>query len=198
VELRTAFDSSRRSAFYSSGFEFLVPITWRGEIWHQRRREILEPGRVLAAHPGDVFASRRVLEAGRWSSLTIDADAIVKFGGIEGVAWERIRLRPFAPLSPALACHFQAVVQSIPSSSMDIVRVNLRRFLAVVVVDLGVAQKAPRDGARPAAVAAELGFVDQSHFRRHFKRLTGVTPASYVRDILPTPTTLEAKSQAGR
>ena len=34
VELRTVFDSSRCYRFYSTGFEFLVPVTWRGEVWH--------------------------------------------------------------------------------------------------------------------------------------------------------------------
>jgi AraC-like DNA-binding protein len=35
-------------------------------------------------------------------------------------------------------------------------------------------------GYRPAYVAAELQFVDQSHFTRHFKRLLRVTPSEYV------------------
>ena len=37
-----------------------------------------------------------------------------------------------------------------------------------------------RDGAAPADVAAHLGFVDQSHFIRHFKRIVGVTPTRYA------------------
>lgn len=36
-------------------------------------------------------------------------------------------------------------------------------------------------GARPAAVAADLGFHDQAHFTRHFRRHTSVTPARYAR-----------------
>jgi len=32
-----------------------------------------------------------------------------------------------------------------------------------------------------ATVAAELGFADQSHFTRHFRRVMGITPAQYVR-----------------
>ncbi len=31
-----------------------------------------------------------------------------------------------------------------------------------------------------AAIAAECGFVDQSHFSRHFKRVVGVTPGEYL------------------
>ncbi|MDQ8705283.1 AraC family transcriptional regulator [Streptomyces sp. LHD-70] len=42
------------------------------------------------------------------------------------------------------------------------------------------------DGLRPAEVAAEAGFYDQSHLNRHFKRLTGTTPGSYVRSAPAT------------
>jgi AraC-like DNA-binding protein len=46
---------------------------------------------------------------------------------------------------------------------------------------IGMAQRALTAGQAPADVAAELGFVDQSHLCRHFKRLVGVTPADYAR-----------------
>ena len=36
-------------------------------------------------------------------------------------------------------------------------------------------------GARPADVAADLGFYDQAHFTRHFKRHVAVTPARFAR-----------------
>jgi AraC-like DNA-binding protein len=36
------------------------------------------------------------------------------------------------------------------------------------------------DGAPPADVAVRCGFVDQSHFIRHFKRIVGVTPTQYA------------------
>ena len=48
-------------------------------------------------------------------------------------------------------------------------------------VRVALAQKLLRSGERPAAVAAEFGFVDQSHLTRHFKRLLGITPAQYMR-----------------
>lgn len=38
-------------------------------------------------------------------------------------------------------------------------------------------------GERPVDVASELGFVDQSHFGRHFRRLTGVPPGVYARSL---------------
>jgi len=36
------------------------------------------------------------------------------------------------------------------------------------------------DGAAPADVAVHCGFVDQSHFNRHFKRIVGVTPTQFA------------------
>lgn len=36
-------------------------------------------------------------------------------------------------------------------------------------------------GVRPAQVAAEVGFTDQAHLNRHFKRIVGVPPAAYQR-----------------
>ena len=37
-----------------------------------------------------------------------------------------------------------------------------------------------RDGHSPAEVALQTGFYDQSQFTRHFKRLTGMTPAKFA------------------
>ena len=37
------------------------------------------------------------------------------------------------------------------------------------------------DGVRPAAVAASVGFVDQAHLTRHFRRIVGVPPGAYRR-----------------
>jgi AraC-like DNA-binding protein len=34
-------------------------------------------------------------------------------------------------------------------------------------------------GTRPADAAAAVGFADQSHLNRHFKRILGITPGRY-------------------
>ncbi|MGW0515747.1 AraC family ligand binding domain-containing protein [Crossiella sp. NPDC003009] len=36
-------------------------------------------------------------------------------------------------------------------------------------------------GSRPAETAAEVGFVDQAHLSRHFRRIVGVAPGGYLR-----------------
>jgi transcriptional regulator GlxA family with amidase domain len=52
---------------------------------------------------------------------------------------------------------------------------SYRRALRVLA-----AQRLLRAGLRPADVAAECGFYDQSHLNRHFKSVTGVTPRHYA------------------
>jgi AraC family transcriptional regulator len=42
-----------------------------------------------------------------------------------------------------------------------------------------------RPGASIAAVAAELGFSDQSHFTRVFRRIVGITPGAWQREHTP-------------
>lgn len=64
-----------------------------------------------------------------------------------------------------------AAVTGLPPHAYQIQRrINLgRRLLA--------------RGLAPADVAVRLGFVDQSHFSRHFKRVVAVPPAAYQRAI---------------
>ena len=40
-----------------------------------------------------------------------------------------------------------------------------------------------RAGFSPARVAAEVGFADQSHLTRWFRRIVGATPAAFLRDL---------------
>ncbi len=47
------------------------------------------------------------------------------------------------------------------------------------------AQALLRAGLSPAEVAAEVGFADQSHLTRHFKRILGITPGRYRRAATP-------------
>jgi AraC-like DNA-binding protein len=51
------------------------------------------------------------------------------------------------------------------------------------------ARKLLREGASPASAALEVGFTDQSHLNKHFKRVLGITPAFFrknVQDRKPT------------
>lgn len=51
-------------------------------------------------------------------------------------------------------------------------------------IRIGAARDLLEQGAEPVRAALQAGFADQSHFTRHFKRTTGLTPAQY-RKIFP-------------
>ena len=53
-------------------------------------------------------------------------------------------------------------------------------------------------GMQLAHVAAALGFADQSHFTRHFRRAVGVTPAAYRRRVALSATSVPVPGDAGR
>ncbi|MBF8194081.1 AraC family transcriptional regulator [Nonomuraea sp. K274] len=71
--------------------------------------------------------------------------------------------RPFALLRA-----FKAATGLPPHAYLTSLRVRQARRLL-------------QSGVRPARVAAEVGFTDQAHLNRHFKRIVGVPPAAYQR-----------------
>jgi AraC-like DNA-binding protein len=61
------------------------------------------------------------------------------------------------------------------------------------------AQRALREGATPSNVAVALGFSDQSHFGRHFKRAVGMSPGEYARvEVLCPAASAGGKSERQR
>ncbi|MGF6767013.1 AraC-like DNA-binding protein [Paraburkholderia sp. GAS33] len=70
---------------------------------------------------------------------------------------------------------------------------SVSRFAALFRAEMGIsphryvcqvrirhAQRLLRGGLPPSIVATEVGFFDQSHLGRHFKRAVGTTPSAYL------------------
>ncbi|SDH97877.1 helix-turn-helix domain-containing protein [Paraburkholderia phenazinium] len=70
---------------------------------------------------------------------------------------------------------------------------SVSRFAALFRAEVGIsphryvcmvrvrhAQRLLRRGLPPSIVATEVGFFDQSHLGRHFKRTVGTTPSAYL------------------
>ncbi len=59
----------------------------------------------------------------------------------------------------------------------------------VLQLRIARARELLRTGMPAVEVAVSLGFADQSHFARHFRRICGVSPGSYQRQMSSTPIT---------
>jgi AraC-like DNA-binding protein len=220
----------------STGFELLLARTWRGEILHRGRRQVLAPGMVLSVFPGEVFSVAQVARPGALSALTIDADVFARNLGDAAGALPIPEPSRRAHVSAALAAPFERVRALVASGGppFELGESVARLLIAAVMlfgpspakrawrcpvqawtaeptasfiarglsrhqawrafkrhyglpphdyqlrVRIGLAQRALREGRRAADIAADYGFVDQSHLCRHFKRLVGVTPSAYA------------------
>lgn len=58
-------------------------------------------------------------------------------------------------------------------------RFGISPYRYVCQVRIRQAQTMMEQGLRPTEIAIEIGFFDQSHLARHFKRLCGMTPRQY-------------------
>ena len=58
-------------------------------------------------------------------------------------------------------------------------RVGVSPYQYVCQVRVRRAQAMMREGRQLTEIAGEVGFFDQSHLARHFKRLCGITPRQY-------------------
>jgi AraC-like DNA-binding protein len=94
-------------------------------------------------------------------------------------------LRALLDARPAEALTLAAAGRQIGASPGHLVRCFTRTFgLAPHAYRIGrrveLARQRLLDGWPAADVAVSVGFYDQSHFTRHFKRLVGTTPGRYA------------------
>ncbi|MFG3440412.1 AraC family ligand binding domain-containing protein [Nonomuraea sp. NPDC047897] len=129
-------------------------------------------GRLLARHgaPGpltDPLAGRGAVPAGAGRRAVREAIEVLGASLADPPTLDRlaetVRASPF-PLLRA----FKAETGLPPHAYLTSLRVRRARRLL-------------KSGRPPAEVAAEVGFTDQAHLSRHFKRIVGVPPAAYQR-----------------
>jgi AraC-like DNA-binding protein len=137
VEIRALRDCARTFHCYSTEFQFFVPITWRGEVWHQRRLVAMGPGTVLCARPGEIFSCRRVIEAGAANFLAIDADVFHKYLSNQPLATSKPEPRPFTKMSKPLEERLLEVFRVVrPGTSPLELESVMTEFASVMVTEL--------------------------------------------------------------
>ncbi|TVQ39217.1 MAG: AraC family transcriptional regulator [Geminicoccaceae bacterium] len=115
-------------------------------------------GRLRLPHPGEARKEpRRIATVTAWMRDELDRafslDELAQAAGLSRFHFLRV---------------FRAATGQTPHAWLINQRVNRARMLL-------------KGGARPAEVAAALGFADQAHLTRLFKRIVGVTPGAYAR-----------------
>ncbi len=96
------------------------------------------------------------------------------------------RVRDWLDSRPAGRVDLYALAEETGRSRYQVLRAFKRRYglpphAYHLCVRIAESQRLLAGGQSPAQVAIAAGFVDQSHFSKHFKRLVGVTPAQYAR-----------------
>jgi len=100
---------------------------------------------------------------------------------VSATARAREYIHKFATESPSL----DAIASHIGSTKFQLLR-DFRRTFGITPhayalrVRINEARRMIRDGTPFAAVAAQTGFCDQSHFSHTFKRIVGVSPGVYA------------------
>ncbi|NYE48599.1 AraC-like DNA-binding protein [Spinactinospora alkalitolerans] len=131
-------------------------LTRRGLARLLQRHARTAPGlRPAGGSPGAVSEARDILQV-----RLVDPPSLEELAAAVGAT-------PFALLRA-----FRAAYGLPPHAYLNQLRVHEARAL------LG-------SGRSPADVAALVGFADQSHLTRHFKRHLGLPPGAYRRDVLP-------------
>ncbi len=96
------------------------------------------------------------------------------------------RVREWLDEKPGGRVDLYALAEETGRSRYQVLRAFKRRYglpphAYHLCVRIAQSQRLLASGQSPAQVAVAAGFVDQSHFSKHFKRLVGVTPAQYAR-----------------
>jgi len=201
AEVRVVGDSARSWSFFSTGFEFLAPSTWSGDVRHRGATLRLEPGALLCVRPGEVFAAQRVRLPGSRASLLVEPHSLAQYLDECRLRQECLELRPLARMSPALGAALVAVFRAFcgEGSSLEI-QTSLVEFFGLAIPELfGHSSRAAGDVATSPNVAERIrerleqdlsatldldalaGEVGLSRFAslRAFKRAYGVPPHAY-------------------
>ena len=174
------------------------------------RPVICDPGLAaqLAAAADDVLAPANSLQAAERLSRVL-REMFRRYAG----ARERDDRRPGANLRIRRVrellecCYGEDVTIATVADVAGMSRVHATRQFAAVFgmpphaylnqVRIRHAKQRLLEGMSAADVAADVGFVDQSHFTRRFKRSVGVTPLAWARAMGAQPPGVGARNKAG-
>ncbi|HEY8944677.1 MAG TPA: AraC family ligand binding domain-containing protein, partial [Polyangiaceae bacterium] len=136
VEVRTFEAISKDFRCYSPDYEFLTTRSWRGEVWHRRRRVQMEPGLLLCAHPGEVFSGRATV-GGELTSLTIAPEVLASVSSEQSPSLAPLRFPGLVHMSDELQ-HRLSEVRSLlrPGPPLSELHTSLVRLVRAFTEEL--------------------------------------------------------------
>lgn len=167
-----------RRPFFAAGVLYDTDLAWQIQTTHRcmenREVSVLEQeSRLLSLLAA--FIVRHSDQSADWNSPRKNERAVTLVRQyIEEHYTENIALQQLAQ-----ACHLSAfhLIRLFRS------RVGVPPHAFLTQVRIRRAKECLAKGCLPIVVAQETGFVDQSHFSRQFKQITGLTPGQYSNSI---------------
>jgi AraC-like DNA-binding protein len=147
------------------------------------RAALAELHDCLRAGPETLDAEARLARIGERITGHLTREARPAAAPEPGIAWQlRQLLDDHLTSEVSLAWAAATLDRSVPHLVRSFTRqFGLSPHAYVVGRRVDAARRLMLRGAAPADVAVAVGFYDQAHFTRHFKRHTAATPASYAR-----------------
>jgi AraC-like DNA-binding protein len=160
------------------GLSFANPVLERAEL-----SAVIGLAFSQISHNPCLVAAQSALHAAVRASFRYNGNVRQVSAGLEKSAISRVKDIIRSEFTQALSLDQLATIADLhPGYLIEAFKraEGITPHAYLVARRVAAAQSQLSCGAKPAHVANDCGFFDQSHLNRHFKRITGMTPRAYA------------------
>lgn len=111
LELRQVENSDRSWGFLNTDYQFLISTSWTGMVWHRQRDELLAPGRMLCARPGELLLARTG-DQGKVLCISVEPELLKASAPLQDLT-SGCQFRSLAHVSLCLSTAIEALTASL-------------------------------------------------------------------------------------